>query len=54
MKKAQQTFNDGDTIFREGEPSDRAFEIVSGKVEIAKQGDDGEVRLALLGLQWSF
>ena len=49
MKKAQQTFNDGDTIFREGDPSDRAFEIVSGKVEIAKQGDDGEVRLALLG-----
>lgn len=49
MKKTQQTFNDGDTIFREGEPSDKAFEIVSGNVEISKRGDDGEVRLALLG-----
>ncbi|MCH8237813.1 MAG: cyclic nucleotide-binding domain-containing protein [Proteobacteria bacterium] len=48
MKKAQQTFNDGETIFREGEASDRAFEIVSGNVEIVKRGDDGEVRLALL------
>ena len=49
MKKAQQTFNDGDTIFREGEASDRAFEIVSGNIEIVKRGDDGDVRLALLG-----
>ena len=48
LKKAQQTFNDGETIFREGEASDRAFEIVSGNVEIVKRGDDGAVRLALL------
>ncbi len=48
MKKTAQTFNDGDVIFREGEPSDTAYEIVSGNVEIAKTGDDGEMRLAVL------
>ena len=49
MKKTKQTFNDGDIIFRESDPSDMAFEIVSGNVEISKMGDDGEIRLATLG-----
>ncbi len=35
LKKTAQTFNDGDVIFREGESSDTAYEIVSGNVEIA-------------------
>jgi CRP-like cAMP-binding protein/tetratricopeptide (TPR) repeat protein len=48
LKKIAQTFNDGDVIFREGESSDTAYEIVSGNVEIAKTGDDGEMRLAVL------
>ena len=48
MKKTAQTFNDGEVIFREGESSDTAYEIVSGNVEIAKTGDDGEMRLAVL------
>ncbi|MCH7550736.1 MAG: cyclic nucleotide-binding domain-containing protein [Proteobacteria bacterium] len=49
MKKTKQTFNDGDVIFREGGPSDAAYEIVSGTVEIAKMGNDGNVLLATLG-----
>lgn len=48
LKKTRQTFDDGETIFREGDPSDTAYEIVSGNVEIAKRGEDGEVRLAIL------
>ena len=49
MKKTKKTFNDGDVIFREGGPSDAAYEIVSGTVEIAKMGNDGNVILATLG-----
>ena len=49
MKKTSKTFADGDIIFREGDASDRAFEVVSGNVEIAKIGDGGHMRLALLG-----
>jgi len=49
LKKTKQTFNDGDVIFREGGPSDTAYEIVSGTVEIAKMGDDGNVLPATLG-----
>ncbi len=48
MKKTKQTFDDGEVIFREEGPSDTAFEIVSGNVEITKQGDGGGVRLAIL------
>ncbi len=42
-------FKDGDIIFREGDASDRAFEIVAGQVEIAKAGSGGDVELARLG-----
>jgi len=48
LKKNRQTFDDGAVIFREGKPSDTAFELVSGQVEISKQGDGGRVRLATL------
>ena len=49
MKKTKKTFNDGDVIFREGGPSDVAYEIVFGTVEIAKIGNNGNVILATLG-----
>ena len=49
MKKTKKTFNDGDVIFREGGPSDVAYEIVFGTVEIAKMGNNGNVILATLG-----
>ena len=29
MKKSKQTFDDGEVIFREGDPSDTAYEIVN-------------------------
>jgi len=48
LKKTRQTFDDGETIFREGDPSNAAYEIVSGNVEIAKRREDGAVRLAIL------
>ena len=48
LKKTKQTFNDVEVIFREEEPSDTAFEIVSNNVEISKQGDGGTVSLAVL------
>jgi len=48
VKKTRKTFADGAVIFREGETSESAFEIVSGNVEIAKSGDGGDMRLALL------
>ncbi|MDA1090369.1 MAG: Crp/Fnr family transcriptional regulator [Proteobacteria bacterium] len=48
MKKARHSFDAGDVIFREGEPSDTAFEIVSGNVEISKRSDGGNFRLAVL------
>ncbi len=41
-------YKDGDIIFREGEPSDCAFEIIKGQVEIAKSSSDGAVELAVL------
>ena len=48
LKKTRQTFDDGEVIFCEEEPSDTAFEVVSGNVEITKKGDQGGVRLAVL------
>ncbi len=35
-------------IFREGEPGDFAYVIQSGRVEVLKRADHGEVRLAVL------
>lgn len=49
MKKPKQTFGDGEVIFREGDPGDTAYEIVSGTVEISKSGGGGNVQLATLG-----
>lgn len=42
-------FKAGETIFQEGDPSDEAFVIHSGQVEILKATPDGEARLAILG-----
>lgn len=48
MTKRKQAFHNGDTIFREGAPSNRAYEIISGAVELSRQGKNGPVRLAML------
>ncbi len=45
---ADREFGAKDIIFREGDPSDTAYIIRSGKVEILKHGAHGEVQLAVL------
>lgn len=45
----EQQFRAGEIIFREGEESDWAYLIVSGKVDIYKRMDNGTVLLATLG-----
>ena len=50
MKKSDTQFQDGDTIFRAGDPSHSAFVIVEGEVELFKEGDKGRVTLAILGV----
>jgi CRP-like cAMP-binding protein len=44
------SYETGDVIFREGEPSDAAFLILSGRVEVVRRQRDGEDRhIAILG-----
>ena len=43
------SFSAGQTIFREGQPSDYAFVIVSGRVFLTKSAPEGNMRLATLG-----
>ncbi|MBN8530404.1 MAG: cyclic nucleotide-binding domain-containing protein [Alphaproteobacteria bacterium] len=44
----QRQFAAKDIIFREGEPSDHAYYLLDGRVEILKSGPNGEVSLAIL------
>lgn len=39
----------GQRLFHEGEPGDRAYLVLSGKVEISKKVRDDEVVIALVG-----
>ena len=48
MKKSKIQFQDGETIFREDEPSRSAFLIVEGEVELTKESAKGSVILAVL------
>jgi hypothetical protein len=48
VTKRKQAFHNGDTIFREGAPSNRAYEIISGAVELSRQGKNGPIRVAML------
>jgi CRP-like cAMP-binding protein len=44
------SYESGDVIFREGEPSDAAFLILSGKVEVVRrQAGDDDKHIAVLG-----
>ena len=49
MTRSKEIFADGDVIFREGETSDRAYEIFSGKVEILKDEGGKPVHQGYLG-----
>lgn len=42
------TFPDGHILFREGDPSDSAYVIISGEVEILSHTDEGDVVVATL------
>ena len=44
----QRQYQDGDVIFSEGEPGLAAFVVISGTVELFKQGPKGAVLLAVL------
>ena len=48
MARTQNKYRDGDIIFREGDPSDTAFVILDGRVELTKTGDGDPMQLALL------
>ena len=41
--------SDGELVFRQGDPGDALYVIVSGKVEIFRASDASEIRLAILG-----
>lgn len=43
------TFPDGHILFREGDPSDSAYVIITGVVEILSHTDQGDVVVATLG-----
>jgi CRP-like cAMP-binding protein len=45
---AERRFAAGDTIFSEGDPSDVAYVIRSGRVEVVKRTSTGPLRLAVL------
>lgn len=47
-KKSERFFKNGEFIFREGDPSDAAYVVVDGKVELVKDGEDGPLSLALV------
>jgi tetratricopeptide (TPR) repeat protein len=49
VKAGVRSFGKDEAIFREGEASDAVFVVVSGRVEMSKQGPDGPVVLAQLG-----
>ncbi|HEC91176.1 MAG TPA: cyclic nucleotide-binding domain-containing protein [Alphaproteobacteria bacterium] len=48
MSTEELTFNDGDAIFGEMEPSDCAFEVIKGEVELTVAGKKGRVDVAVV------
>jgi len=49
LTRSKEIFADGDVIFREGETSDRAYEIFAGRVEILKDQGGKPVHQGYLG-----
>lgn len=54
MKVREQTYGRDDVIFREGDPSEAVYVVVSGRIELSKLGPEGPVILATLGPQEIF
>ncbi|MBB4286389.1 cyclic nucleotide-binding domain-containing protein [Roseospira goensis] len=49
MKPTIRHFDDGDVVFREGEPSTTAYVVAAGEVALYKESERGLVHLATLG-----
>lgn len=49
MKAQERTYGKDEAVFREGDPSDAVYVVVSGRIELSKQGPVGPVVLAMLG-----
>ncbi|MBF0461958.1 MAG: HlyD family type I secretion periplasmic adaptor subunit [Magnetococcales bacterium] len=49
IQVVEQLYERGQLIFREGEPSTCAYQVVTGQVELFKQSPNGPLRLAILG-----
>ncbi|MBT6093591.1 MAG: cyclic nucleotide-binding domain-containing protein [Rhodospirillaceae bacterium] len=47
MAKRKQSFTNGQVIYREGDDSDRAFEVLSGAVELLADGPEGDTRVGV-------
>ncbi len=47
-------FQSGDTIFREGDPSDAWYAVYSGEVEVLKHSESGEKTIRILGPRSGF
>ena len=46
MRTVTKAFRDGETIYRQGEESRWAFEVLEGVVELTKDGPEGSVMVA--------
>ena len=44
MARRKQAYEDGEIIYREGEPADGAFEVLSGAVELVRDEGEGTVQ----------
>jgi len=49
LKAQERTYGKDEAVFREGDPSDAVYVVVSGRIELSKQGPVGPVVLAMLG-----
>ncbi len=47
MAKRKQNYTNGQVIYREGDVSDRAFEVLSGAVELLVDGPEGDTRVGV-------
>ena len=45
---------DGAVVFREGQPSDRVYQVLSGRIALSKQSPEGSLPLAVLGVDEIF
>jgi tetratricopeptide (TPR) repeat protein len=47
VAKRKHSYTNGQVIYREGDVSDRAFEVISGAVELVRDGPEGDTRIGV-------